>query len=99
MGICTEMEVVGTSSQSWERAASAGVQAAVASFGDRCLIRRAGETGVPKPSFHATVVSFDMEVGDDGQITQYRAKVKITFIQTAESSKFSHAPRSPTVAR
>ena len=96
MGICTEMEVVGTSSQSWERAASAGVQAAVASFGDRCLIRRAGESGLPTPSFQATVVSFDMEVGDDGQITQYRAKIKITFIQTADSAKFSRAPHSPT---
>ena len=86
------MEVVGTSSQSWERAASAAVQAAVASFGDRCLIRRADETGLPKPTFQANIVSLDMEVGDDGQISQFRAKVKITFIQTAESSKFSHAP-------
>ena len=96
MGICTEIEVVGTSSQSWERAASAAVQAAVASFGDRCLIRRAGESGLPKPMFKADIVSLDMMIDDEGQISEYRAKVKISFIQTAESSKFSHAPRSPT---
>jgi flavin-binding protein dodecin len=96
MGICTEMDVMGTSSQSWERAASAAVQAAVASFGERCLIRRADANGLPKPTFQATIVSFDMEVSDDGQITQYRAKVKITFMQTAQSSKFSHAPYSGT---
>ena len=96
MGICTEIEVMGTSSQSWERAASAAVQAAVASFGERCLIRRVGESGLPKPTFHADVMSLDMEVGDDGQISQYRAKVKITFVQTAESSKFSRAPHTAT---
>jgi len=96
MGICTEMDVIGTSSQSWERAASAAVKAAVASFGERCLMRRVGENGLPKPAFQATIVSFDMEVSDDGQITQYRAKVKITFMQTAESSKFSQAPYAGT---
>ena len=96
MGICTEIEVMGTSSQSWERAASAAVQAAVASFSERCLIRRAGEGGLPKPTFHADVMSLDMEVGDDGQISQYRARVKITFVQTAESSKFSRPPHAAT---
>ena len=96
MGICTEMEIVGTSAQSWERAASAAVQAAIASFGDRCLVRRAGESGLPKLTFKADIVSLDMKIEDEGQISEYRAKVKITFVQTAESSKFSLAPRSPT---
>ena len=96
MGICNEIEVVGTSANSWERAASAAVQAAIASFGDRCLIRRVGESGPPKPTFKADIVALDMKLDDEGEITEYRAKVKITFIHTAESSKFSKAPRSPT---
>ena len=96
MGICNEIELIGTSAQSWERAASAAVQAAVESFADRCLIRRAGESGAPKPTFKADIVSLDMKVSDEGQISEYRAKVRITFVQTAESSKFSHAPRSTT---
>ena len=94
MGICTEIEVVGTSSQSWERAASAAVQAAMASFADRCLLRRAAESGPPKPTFKADIVSLDMNIGDDGQITEYRAKVKITFVQTAESATLLHARRA-----
>jgi dodecin len=93
VGICTEIELVGTSSQSWERAAAAAVQAAVASFADRCLVRRASESGTPKPTFKAEVVSLDMKVSDQGEISEYRAKVKITFVQTAESSKVLKAPR------
>ena len=96
MGICTEIDVVGTSSQSWERAAAAAVQSAAASFADRCLIRRSGESGPPKPTFKAEIVSLDMKIGDDGEISEYRAKVKITFVQKAESATLLQARRAAT---
>jgi hypothetical protein len=93
MSICTEIEVLGKSSQSWERAAAAAVKAAVESFADRCLVRRASEGGL-MPTFTAEVVKLEMSVRD-GEIEQYRAKVKVSFVHSVDSS--SQLVKAPTL--
>ena len=93
MSVCTEIEVVGRSTQSWERAASAAVKAAVESFADRCLVRPANDAG-SMPAFTAEVIKLDMSL-TDGEIAQYRAKVKVSFVHTADSTpRISVAPKS-----
>ena len=57
------IELVGTSSDSWEKAATAAVQKAAASLRDLRI---------------AEVVELDMQL-DDGKIIAYRAKVKVSF--------------------
>ncbi len=57
------IELVGTSSESWEKAA----QAAVARAGDSLRDLRIAE-----------VSKLDMQI-EDGQIRAYRAKVKVSF--------------------
>ena len=57
------IELVGTSSESWEKAASVAVERAAKSLRDLRI---------------AEVSQLDM-VLDDGKITAYRAKVKVTF--------------------
>jgi len=57
------IELVGTSSESWEKAASAAVQKASASLRDLRI---------------AEIVELDMQL-DDGKILAYRARVKISF--------------------
>ncbi len=57
------IELVGTSSESWEKAAAAAVQRAAASLRDLRV---------------AEVVELDMQL-EDGQIRAYRAKVKVSF--------------------
>ena len=57
------IELVGTSSESWEKAAAAAVQMAAASLRDLRI---------------AEVVELDMQL-EDGQIRAYRAKVKVSF--------------------
>ena len=57
------IELVGTSSDSWEKAATAAVQKAAASLRDLRI---------------AEVVELDMQL-DDGKILAYRARVKVSF--------------------
>jgi flavin-binding protein dodecin len=57
------IELVGTSSESWEKAASAAVQMAAGSLRDLRI---------------AEVVELDMQL-EDGKILAYRAKVKLSF--------------------
>ena len=57
------IELVGTSSDSWEKAAAVAVQKASASLRDLRI---------------AEVVELDMQL-DDGKILAYRAKVKVSF--------------------
>ncbi len=57
------IELVGTSRESWEKAAAAAVQKASASLRDLRI---------------AEVVELDMQL-DDGKILAYRAKLKVSF--------------------
>lgn len=57
------IELVGTSSESWEKAASAAVEKAARSLKDLRI---------------AEVVELDMQL-EDGKILSYRAKVKVSF--------------------
>ncbi len=57
------IELVGTSSESWEKAAAAAVRKASASLRDLRI---------------AEVVELDMQL-DDGKILAYRARVKVSF--------------------
>ena len=57
------IELVGTSSDSWEKAAAAAIQRASASLRDLRI---------------AEVVELDMQL-DDGKIRAYRARVKVSF--------------------
>ena len=63
------IELVGTSTESWEKAASAAVQRAGQSLRDLRI---------------AEVVELDMQV-KDGKIDTYRAKVKLSFKYEGES--------------
>jgi len=57
------IELVGTSSESWEKAATAAVSMAAESLRDLRI---------------AEVVELDMQI-DDGKVKAYRAKVKLSF--------------------
>jgi flavin-binding protein dodecin len=57
------IELVGTSSDSWEKAATAAITKAAASLRDLRI---------------AEVVELDMQL-DDGKIIAYRARVKVSF--------------------
>jgi len=57
------IELVGTSSESWEKAASAAVATAAKSLKDLRI---------------AEVVELDMQL-EDGKVAAYRAKVKVSF--------------------
>jgi flavin-binding protein dodecin len=57
------IELVGTSTDSWEKAAAAAVQRAAASLRDLRI---------------AEVVELDMQL-EEGQVRAYRAKVKVSF--------------------
>ena len=57
------IELVGTSSESWEKAAAAAVETAAQTLQDLRI---------------AEVVELDMII-DDGKVTTYRAKVKVSF--------------------
>jgi flavin-binding protein dodecin len=57
------IELVGTSSESWEKAAAAAVEKAAQSLRDLRI---------------AEVVELDMQI-EDGKIHTYRAKVKVSF--------------------
>jgi flavin-binding protein dodecin len=57
------IELVGTSTESWEKAAAAAVKMAAASLRDLRI---------------AEVVELDMQL-EDGKVKAYRAKVKLSF--------------------
>ncbi len=57
------IELVGTSSESWEKAAAAAIKRASASLRDLRI---------------AEVVELDMQL-DDGKILAYRARMKVSF--------------------
>ncbi len=57
------IELVGTSEESWEKAAAAAVETAAKSLQDLRI---------------AEVVQLDMQI-DDGKVHTYRAKVKVSF--------------------
>ena len=57
------IELVGTSPESWEKAAAAAVERAAQSLRDLRI---------------AEVVELDMQI-DDGKVVAYRAKVKVSF--------------------
>ncbi len=57
------IELVGTSTESWEKAAAAAVERAAKSLRDLRI---------------AEVVQLDMQL-DDGKVQAYRAKVKVSF--------------------
>ncbi len=57
------IELVGTSSDSWEKAAAAAIQRASASLRDLRI---------------AEIVELDMQL-DDGKVRAYRARVKVSF--------------------
>jgi flavin-binding protein dodecin len=57
------IELIGTSTESWEQAAAAAVQTAAQTLRDLRI---------------AEVVELDMQL-DDGKVLAYRAKVKISF--------------------
>jgi len=57
------IELVGTSSESWEKAAAAAVETASQSLKDLRI---------------AEVVQLDMQI-ENGKITAYRAKIKVSF--------------------
>ena len=57
------IELVGTSGESWEKAAAAAVQRAAASLRDLRV---------------AEIVELDMQL-ENGQVRAYRAKVKVSF--------------------
>jgi flavin-binding protein dodecin len=57
------IELVGTSTDSWEKAAAAAIQRAAGSLRDLRI---------------AEVVELDMQL-DEGQVRAYRAKIKVSF--------------------
>jgi flavin-binding protein dodecin len=57
------IELIGTSTESWEKAAAAAVETASKSLKELRI---------------AEVVEFDMQI-EDGNVRAYRAKVKISF--------------------
>ena len=58
------IELVGTSSDSWEDAAKTAVEQAGRSLRDLRI---------------AEVTKLDLQMGDDGQVAAYRARVKVSF--------------------
>ncbi len=58
------IELVGTSTESWEDAARTAVEAAAKSVRDLRI---------------AEVVEFDLQLGEDGKVASYRTKVKVSF--------------------
>lgn len=86
MSVCQEIQLMGVSSQSWERAAAAAVREAVASFADHCIIRRVSTAGLQPPTFTTEVVKLDITLKSSGEIEHYRALVKVSFLSLADSS-------------
>ena len=58
------IELVGTSTESWEKAAAAAVQRASKTLRDLRI---------------AEVVKLDLQIGDKGKVEAYRAKLNVSF--------------------
>ena len=58
------IELVGTSEESWEKAAAAAVERASASLRDLRV---------------AEIAELDIQLDDNGRVSHYRAKVKVSF--------------------
>ena len=58
------VEIIGTSSESWERATSAAIERAAESLRDLRV---------------AEVVEQDVNITDDGKVESYRVKLKLSF--------------------
>lgn len=58
------IELVGTSSESWEKAATTAVAEASRTLRDLRI---------------AEVTELDLQLGEDGQVVAYRAKLKVSF--------------------
>jgi flavin-binding protein dodecin len=86
MSICQEIQLTGVSSRSWERAAAAAIRRAIASFADRCIVRRIDESGYATPTFTTQVVKFDVTLKGNGEIERYRTTVKVSFLSALRSS-------------
>jgi len=63
MSVYKVIELIGTSSESWEKAAAAAVETASKSLRDMRI---------------AEVVEFDMQL-EDGKVKAYRTKIKVSF--------------------
>lgn len=64
------IELVGTSTESWEKAAAAAVGRAAQTLSDLRI---------------AEVKDLDLHLGDDGQVIAYRARVAVSFKYREES--------------
>ncbi len=64
MAVYKVIELVGTSSSSWEEAAASAVAAASKSLQDLRV---------------AEIADLDLQLGEQGQVVAYRAKVKVSF--------------------
>jgi len=63
------IELVGTSPDSWEKAAAAAVDVAAKSLQDLRI---------------AEIADLDLHIGEQGEVIAYRAKVKISFKYRAD---------------
>ena len=63
MSVYKVIELIGTSSESWEKAAATAIETASKSLRDMRI---------------AEVVEFDMQL-EDGKIKAYRTKIKVSF--------------------
>ncbi|HEV3351607.1 MAG TPA: dodecin family protein [Acidimicrobiales bacterium] len=83
--VYTVVELIGTSTQSWEKAAAAAVKQASQSLRDLRV---------------AEVVELDMAL-DEGKVTAYRAKVKVSFKyeNPGGASKTAPAPAKAPAAK
>jgi flavin-binding protein dodecin len=93
MSVCQEIQLTGTSSQSWERAAAVAIRRAIESFADRCIVRHVNQSGYASPNFVTEVVKFDVTLKDNGEIDRYLTTVKVSFVQPVHSSSNLTAPR------
>ena len=92
MSVCQEIQLMGVSSQSWERAAAAAVKQAIESFADHCLVRRVNDSGYPAPNFTIEVVKLDITLKENGAIDRYRTTVKVSFLAAVESTPRLEVP-------
>jgi len=99
MSVCQEIQLLGVSTQSWERAAAAAVREAVDSFADRCVIRRLNTDGHATPTFTTEIIKLDMTLKSTGEIDRYRALVKVSFLAVVPSSSLGAVKPSPDPER
>src|SRR3954454_8694643 len=74
--VYTVVELIGTSTTSWEKAAAAAVKTASQSLRDLRV---------------AEVVELDMQL-EDGKVSAYRAKVKVSFKYERDGASSSREP-------